>query len=146
MQRPTHGQLEQLSKDELIALVERLFDEHERLRSVVERLSARLNDVKRPPSTSRNSSLQPSRDAKSDAPVRKRKRCPGARPGHPRMPRPPVDNPTQVVVAPVERCRCGADLSGVQSQAVIRRKITELREAKPVVFEAQQHEVRCPCC
>lgn len=145
MKRPTREQLEQLSQAELIALVERLFGALERLQPAVAQLRVELDGLKQPPPSARNSSLPPSRDQKSDAPSRKRKRR-GARQGHVRMERALVDNPTQVSVVAVERCACGADLAGVSPSAVIRRQLTELPAVKPVVIETRQHEVQCPCC
>ena len=77
MTRLPPEKLAELSKDDLLALVERLFTELEYLQAEIERL-------KRPPPTSRNSSLPPSRDQKHDVPERKAKRSVGAKPGHPR--------------------------------------------------------------
>ena len=93
MTRLRRDQLEQLSKDGLIALVERLWNTYEPLRTEVEQLRDAVRDLKRPPPTSRNSSQPPSRDQKADALRRTRRRRPGAQRGHARRERPLVDNP-----------------------------------------------------
>ena len=146
MERLTRAQLEQLTKDELVALVERLYEQLDGLQSDVVRLRSDVDELKRPPATSHNSSLPPSRDQKSNAPPRGRAKRRGGRPGHVRMERAWVAEPTRVIIAHPAQCVCGADLSTVKPQKVTRRQLTELPIIQPVVFETHQHDVCCPQC
>lgn len=103
--------------------------------------------LKKPPTTSRNSSQPPSRDWKSNRPARKSGQRRGARPGHEKAERALVEKPDKVIDVPVTACtNCGADLSAVAPQRTVRRQVTELPEIKPVVIETRQDEVMCPCC
>ena len=80
MPEPTVDGLRDLSREELIALLQRLFEEIRRLEAEIERL-------KPPAPTSRNSSQPPSRDWKVDRPQRRRRKKVGAKPGHPKAER-----------------------------------------------------------
>jgi transposase len=136
---PTPDTLNQLSREELLALVLLLMEEVQTLRAEVERLQG-------PPPTSRNSSQAPSRDWKANrsGPSLKRQ---GAKPGHAKMARPLVESPDQLLEVKPDRCgQCGHDLRHTAAQRIIRRQVTELPEIKPVVIETRQHEVRCPAC
>ena len=86
--------LNRLSREELIALIVQLFAEVRQLRAEVERL-------KKPPTTSQNSSQPPSRDQKSNLPAKRRHRRRGAKPGHAKAERPLSDHPDQVIEARV---------------------------------------------
>ncbi len=70
MERPNRAQLGQLTQDELIDLVARLFGELERVQSAVSQLRSELGPRKQAPATSRNSSRPPSRDPKTNKPPR----------------------------------------------------------------------------
>ena len=147
MTLPPEDALRDLSRDDLIALILRLAADVQRLEAEVQRLQAEVDRLKKPPTTSQNSSQPPSRDWKQNASGRKRHRKTGAKPGHAQAQRPLVDNPTTVIEARVSHCAaCGANLQRVKPQRVLRRQITELPEITPVVIETQQHEVECPCC
>jgi transposase len=129
-----------LSREELIELVLQQAETIRQLQAEVERL-------KRPPTTSRNSSQPPSRDWKQNRPGGERRKQRGAKPGHAKAERPLVENPTTVIEAPVMTCaQCGTDLRGIAPQRTIRRQVTELPEIQPVVIETRQDEVECPCC
>ncbi len=121
------------------------------VRALVEDLLVRVTDLearlKRPPTTSRNSSQPPSRDQKSDSPMSKRHRRRGAKPGHAKAERAWVEMPDQVVEARVTECRrCRADLRGVGAARVWRRQLVEVPLIRPLVLETRQHEVCCPQC
>ena len=132
--------LNSLSREELIVLIVQLFAEVRELRAEVERL-------KKPPTTSRNSSQPPSRDQKTDLGTRRRHRRRGAKPGHPKAERPLSDHPTTVIEVRVTQCAdCGAALQAVVPQAVVRRQIVELPVIQPVVIETRQQQVVCPQC
>ena len=140
MTLPPGPALQELSREELIAIIMRLADDVRRLEAEVERL-------KKPPTTSQNSSRPPSRDWKSSSTGRKRHRKLGAKPGHAAAQRALINNPSTVIEARVSRCAdCGANLRFVKPTRVLRRQITELPEITPVVLETQQHEVECPEC
>lgn len=136
---PTSDELNQLSREELLALVLLLVDEVQTLRAEVERL-------KGPPPTSRNSSQPPSRDWKANRSPKQAKPR-GAQSGHAKMERALVDTPDHIVDVKPDRCRaCGYDLQTVPAQRQIRRQVMELPEIKPIVIETRQHEVECPAC
>jgi transposase len=138
---PTVSALRELSPEEMMALIQRLFEEIRRLEAEVERL-------KQPPPTSSNSSQPPSRDWKANRPTQpKGRKKIGAKPGHVKAERPLVDNPEKVIEVWVETCsQCGAGLLEQAPERVVRRQLTELPEIKPVVIETRQYEVRCPTC
>lgn len=137
---PTVNALRDLSREEMIALIQRLFGEVRRLEAEVERL-------KQPPPTSHNSSQPPSRDWKADRPRSKRRKKVGAKPGHAKAERRLVDNPDRVFEVRVETCvQCGTGLLDQAPERVLRRQVTELPEIKPVVIETRQSQVRCPSC
>lgn len=139
--------LRDFAPEEMIALIQRLFEEVRRLETEVRTLREELEQHKKPPTTSQNSSQPPSRDWKADHPQRKRRKKVGAKPGHAKAERPLVDNPEKVVDVWVEACaQCGTGLLDQAPERVIRRQVTELPEIQPVVIETRQYEVRCPGC
>lgn len=132
--------LRDLTREDLIELI---LQQAEEIRRLQEEMAA----LKKPSTTSRNSSQPPSRDWKSNRPGRKSGQRRGALPGHEKAERPLVEKPDKVIDVPVTACtHCGADLSAVAPQRTVRRQITELPEIKPVVIETRQDEVVCPCC
>lgn len=140
MTLPSAESLRDLSRDELIALVLQMAERLAQLEAEVERL-------KRPPTTSRNSSQPPSHDQKANAPKSKRRHHRGAKPGHPKADRALTATPDQVIeVHPCACPHCGQDLQGVAASRTVRRQITELPVIKPVVIETRQHDVTCPGC
>lgn len=132
--------IEELSREELIALVYELLN---KLRELEEKLR-----LKRTPTTSKNSSLPPSRDFKVEKPKKRRRhKKVGAKAGHRKHARALVDNPDKVIEAYVDNCQnCHVNLLEQVPVRTIRRQITELPEIKPVVIETRPHEVVCPCC
>lgn len=128
------AKLEEKSQEELIAIIEELLAEIERLRN------KRIN--------SGNSSQAPSRDFKSDKPKRHRRhKKVGAKVGHEKAERALVENPNKVIDVWVETCEnCHANLLDQVPVRTIRRQVTELPEIKAVVIETRQYEVCCPCC
>ena len=135
----THEQLEALSKEQLIELLLMLQKE-------VRELGTRVDDLTKPPTTSKNSSQPPSRDQKSNSGQSRRAVKRGATKGHVRMTRELVEQPDRVITAAAKQYVCGADVSTVPAGRVIRRRVTELPEVRPVVIETQQEVVTCPCC
>ena len=139
--------LRDLSQEEMIALLQRLFEEVRRLETEVRTLREELEQHTKPPTTSQNSSQPPSRDWKAGHPQRKRRKKVGAQAGHVKAERPLVDHPEKVIDVWVETCaQCGTALLDQAPERVIRRQVTELPEIQPVVIETSQYEVRCPGC
>lgn len=146
MTLPIEAKLKTLAREELIAVATELLATVKLLQARVTELEAELAKLRQPPATSRNSSAPPSRDWKADLPGRRRKKM-GPPFGHERAVREWVDDPDQVIEAPVMRCsQCQADLSGVVPRTRVRRQLTELPEIRPLVIETRQHEVVCPHC
>ena len=140
MTLPSPDSLSNLTREELLALVQSLIAEVQRLQAEVDRLT-------KPPTTSQNSSQPPSRDQKSNLAVNLSPRPRGAKPGHAKAVRPLSDHPDTVIERPVTTCtRCGTNLHTITPQRILRRQLTELPEIKPVVIETRQHEVVCPGC
>ena len=132
---------EELSREELITLIDEMAKE-------ISELKAEIVRLKQPPTTSKNSSQPPSRDFKgSTRKKRKRSRRKGARAGHEKQERPLVDKPNKIIEVYVDNCEnCQVNLWDQVPVQVVRRQITELPEIKPVVIETRQYEVVCPCC
>src|SRR6266700_2077885 len=146
MTLPIVDEIEQLSHFELVALVKTLIVEVQRLQMENQELKTELEKLRKPPASSGNSSLPPSRDQKRNVKGKRRKKH-GPRCGHARAIRPLVDNPDQVIEATVQRCEhCQTGLEGVPPEKILRHQITELPPIKPVVIETRQHEVICPEC
>ncbi len=140
MTRLTSDNLRDLSREDLIALVLQLAER-------LERLETEVAQLKRPATTSHNSSQPPSRDQKTNKPKSKRRRHRGAKAGHAKAERPLSETPDQVLeVRPSECAHCGQDLHSVQPARTVRRQVTELPEIKPVVIETRQHDLTCPGC
>ena len=146
MTNAANEQVEQLSREELLALVIRQQEIIARLEAEVAALKAELEKFRRPPATSRNSSRPPSSDQKANSDPQRRKRK-KKRQGHARQTRPLVDNPDQIIQAPVTECHtCQANLTKIKPERVIRRQVTEIPPVNPFIIETQQHEVLCPHC
>jgi transposase len=131
---------DELSREELIALIYEMAKE-------ISELKAELEQLKQPPTTSRNSSQPPSRDFKSEKKKRKRSKPKGAKAGHEKQERPLVENPNTVIEVYVDNCKnCHVNLLDQVPVQTLRRQVTELPEIKPVVIETRQYVVKCPGC
>jgi transposase len=140
----TRGDLERLSKDELIALVLAQMAQVEALTQRVAELEARLGE---PPKGSGNSSVPPSRDRKANRPQRPRGlrreasvgRAGGGRALHP--------DPDEVVIARLASCpNCAAAMAAADQELVERYDKIELPTVKPVVTRVERHGGTCRCC
>ena len=120
----SRGDLERLSKDELIELVLTL---------------------QRPAKTSRTSSKPPSTDHKER---REQSRPGGAKPGHEGHSRIVAENPGEIVDHRPTACPdCGLALSpDLAVEAVSLHERIELPEVKPVVQQHRRLAVTCPGC
>jgi transposase len=144
---PAAEQLDQLSREDLLSLVKQLMLIVEKQQARIAELEAEIAKLRQPPTNSSNSSQPPSRDQKTNSPSNKKGKKHGPPFGHPKYSRPLVENPDRVISAPVNECEhCHAKLKGLKPDDVIRRQITELPAAKPIVIETQQHTVACPHC
>ena len=145
----TVEQLDALTREELLVLLKTLLPEFDALRQRVAQLEAeneRLKQQLDKSANSRNSSQPPARDQKTNQ-SEKKLRQHGPPVGHAPHTRALVDNPTQVMQAPVTECAyCLADLRGVAPEDFTRRQITELPEVKALVLETRQHHTTCPHC
>jgi transposase len=131
--------IEELTREELIALVYELLDK-------VHDLEEKLR-LKQTSTTSKNSSQPPARDFKGEKKKRKRSRKKGAKAGHEKHERALVENPSKVIDVYVDNCsNCHINLLDQVPVRTVRRQVTELPEIEPVVIETRQHEVICPCC
>lgn len=144
---PAGEQLDQLSREELLSLVKQLMLVVEQQQARIAELEAEITKLRQPPANSSNSSQPPSRDQKPNSLAKQPRKKHGPPFGHPKYSRPLVEHPDRVIAAPVQECaHCQANLHGLDPEAVLRRQITELPHAKPMVLETQQHQVRCPHC
>ena len=85
--------VEELSREELIALIDEMAKKSNELEAEIARSKQTLT-------TSQNSSQPPSRDFKgSTSRKRKRSKRKGAQPGHEKQERPLVDNPNKIIEA-----------------------------------------------
>jgi transposase len=131
---------DELSREELIALVYEMAKE-------IKELKAEIARLKLPPSTSKNSSQPPSRDFKGEKKNRKRSKKKGAQAGHEKQERQWVEKPNKVINVYVDTCKnCSQNLLDQVPVKVVRRQVTEIPEIKPVVIETRQFVVECPCC
>jgi transposase len=133
-------QIEELSREELITIIQGLIKENRVLAAEIERL-------KRPRTTSQNLSQPPSRDFKDEKKKRKRSKKRGAQAGHEKQARQLVEKPNKVIEAYVDQCQnCNQNLLDQIPVKVVRRQVTEIPEITPVVIETRQYVVDCPCC
>jgi transposase len=133
-------QIEELSREELITVIQELIKENRVLAAEIARL-------KQPRTTSQNSSQPPSRDFKGEKKKRKRSKKKGAQAGHEKQARQLVEKPNKVIDAYVDKCQnCSQNLLDQIPVKVVRRQVTEIPEINPVVIETRQYVVDCPCC
>ena len=134
------SQIAELSREELLAMINELIEENRMLAAEIARL-------KQPPTTSQNSSQPPSRDFKSEKKKRQRSKQKGAKAGHEKQERQLVEKPNTVIEVYVDNCKnCHLNLLDQIPVQTIRRQVTEIPEIKPVVIETRQYVVACPCC
>lgn len=147
-------ELEALTKEELIELIMKQFEQQaklvvafEQLKADYEALKLKFEHNKKPPTNSRNSSQPPSRDQKSNLPKNRRQRKHGPREGHEKHVRMFVEQADQVVEVRAEQCQaCHTELKGEAGELVKVNQVTELPETNAQVIEVRQYAVQCPCC
>lgn len=132
--------IEELSGEELVALIYEMAKE-------ISELKAEIARLKQPSTTSPNSSQPPSRDFKSEKKKRTRRKKKGAQFGHEKQARQLVANPQTVLEVYVDTCpNCHLNLLDQVPVQTIRRQVTEIPESKPVVIETRPYVVDWPCC
>lgn len=143
----TRNEMAQMSRDELMDLILLQAQQIAVLQSEVEALRQKLEQGKKPPTNSGNSSQPPSRDWKSNLPTERKKRRRGPPPGHAKHERQLVVNPDHIVEVKSRVCHsCQFDLSQETGVLMDINQITELPVAKAEVIEVRQYAVECPCC
>jgi transposase len=143
----TRNDLAQMSQAELIDLVLVQAEQNAKLQAEIEALRKKLEQGRKPPTNSGNSSQPPSRDWKSNLPTERKKRRRGPPPGHAKHERKLVVNPDHIVEVKPRVCHtCQCDLSHEHSVLMDINQITELPVAKAEVIEVRRYAVECPCC
>jgi transposase len=133
--------LESLGREELVALVLRLFEQVSALQARVLDLEAQL---KGPPKTPRNSSLPPATGQKKSRPERGRK----ARKGRPGVARALAEHPDHVREVFAVTCTgCGQPMTPAdQPQLAHAYDHIDLPPIRPIVTRVNLHRGACPCC
>jgi transposase len=125
--------LEQLSKDDLIALV----------LALSARVAALEAAQGKPPKTPDNSSVPPSKGEKANRPERAKK----PRPGRPGVTRALAEAPDHTVEAFANACpHCQHGLTPADQPDVHAYDRIDLPPIKPVVTRINRHRGVCPCC
>jgi transposase len=146
------GDLERLSREELLELIRRQRKELTERDAAIERRDAKIRELedelaqfRRPAKTPENSSLPPSRGLKANRAERRgRKR--GPRRGHVGVSRVRSEPDLVVECRPTACAGCGEPLPGTGGQRVGRSQVIELPPIRPVVLEAWSYAVACPGC
>ena len=136
----------------LLARVEALEVEKQRLRSDNDRLRAELSknsgNSSKPPS--RDPAVERSRQAEARRAKRSRDgkvRRPGKQPGGEGTTLAMVENPDEIVVYTPAVCSgCGGSLADAEVTATARRQVVDLPVVIPTVTEHQAQTRRCACC
>lgn len=143
----TQQQLDELSREELIQIILTQAKQIAALQKEIEVLQMKLEKLQKPPSSSKNSSLPPSRDQKPGKQVNRPKRKHGPAKGQEKHERQFVVQPDHVMELKAKCCSgCQADLQGQSAELVGVNQITELPEARAQVIEVRQYGVTCQQC
>jgi transposase len=142
----THEELERLSPTELIKIIMRLQERIVSLEEQVASLQERLEQLAKPPKTSRNSSVPSS---KSDKPNRKRSESAkprGPKPGHEGHSRTRQTPDVVIECRPTVCAQCGHDLTQVDQAARGISQVVDIPPIEPIVVEAHRFCATCPSC
>lgn len=140
--------LANLSREELIALVltqaAQIETQSARIAEMTRRIAELEAKLGQPPKTPDNSSLPPSRGAKSNNPQRGPKPVRKGRPGRFRK---LADNPDRTIAAFAERCpHCAHALTPADQPGIHAYDHIDLPPIRPVVTRVHRHRGVCPCC
>jgi transposase len=143
----TRDEMAQMSRDKLMDLILLQAQQIAVLQAEIEALRKKLEQGKKPPTNSGNSSQPPSRDWKSNLPPERKKRRRGPPPGHAKHERQLVVNPDHIVEVKPGVCHtCQCDLSQERGVLMDINQITELPVAQAEVIEVRSYAVECPWC
>ncbi|PKW15475.1 IS66 family transposase [Saccharopolyspora spinosa] len=138
--------LEELSREELIALVERLLESNAKLTERVKQLERQVSR------DSANSSMPPSTDdlpgraTPAAKPAKRADRKRGKQKGAPGSAMSWAVPDTTVPHRPSGNCGCGADLAFAEDLGVERsHQVHDLPEVRLTVWQHDVHRVRCAC-
>jgi transposase len=141
MNRPTIDQLQALSRDELIALIDTLF---ERVEALEHRAAKDSHNSHHPPSSD---GPQAPKIPKTRSLRESGQRPSGGQLGHKGHTLEQVAQPDHVIVHELAQCpHCAYELSAVAPQRVEKRQVFDV---PPVRFEVSEHQApvrMCPCC
>jgi transposase len=136
-QLPDLKQLAEAEKDELIKIIQTLWDELQKARE------------QKPKKTSKNSSLPPAKGFKAivKAPAGSKAVQRTASLGRVGGGRKLTQTPDQMILAQVKRCKtCGASLSQSIQQLMQRYDRIEMPPIRPVVTQVERYGCTCPVC
>lgn len=141
----------ELSREELLALVERQAQVIEKLTARIATQDLRIAELERQLGrTSRNSSQPPSADGPAVSPSRAERRRSGRKPG--KQPGTggsalfQTSTPDEIVDHVPASCGgCGNDLAGASVAGMVRRQVHDIPTIAPVVVEHRLHKRRCGC-
>jgi transposase len=137
----------ELTREELIEAVLRLQTIVEQLQHENEVLRKKLEQVQKPPTSSRNSSQPPSLDRKGNRPGDKVRKRHGPAKGHEKHERLFVEHPDHLLELKAQRCEhCQASLENAAGELLAVNQITELPPSPGEVIEVRQYAVTCPDC
>ena len=143
----TRDKVAEMSRDELMDLILLQAQQIKVLQAEIEALRKKLEQDKKPPTNSGNSSQPPSRDWKNNLAAERKQRKRGASPGHAKHERKFVSHPDHLVEVKPRVCHtCQFDLSQASGVLMDINQITELPVAQAEVIEVWRYAVECPCC
>jgi transposase len=143
----THEELSQLTREELIQINLDQQRAIEQLRAELEVLRKKLEQLQKPPTSSRNSSQPPALDRKGNRPGDKARKRHGPPQGHEKHERQFVEHPDHVVEIQAEVCgHCQTALGNEAGQLIAVNQISELPPNHAEVVEVRQYAVTCPTC
>jgi transposase len=134
------NELAELDREALIDLILALQAE-------VEALRLKMEKNQKPPTNSSNSSQPPSRDQKTNLPMKRQRHRHGPPFGHEKHERELVADPDHIVETKPQVCEhCQTDLRGETQKLIDVNQITEIPQAHAEVIEVRQYGAVCPGC
>ena len=148
------SELEQLTREDLIELLLKQYEQIQALQTMVQQLQhenevlrKKLEQLQKPPTNSKNSSQPPSLDRKGNRLGDKARKRHGPAKGHEKHERQFVEHPDHVVELKAQRCEhCQASLENEAGELLAVNQITELPPSPGEVIEMRQYAVTCPDC
>lgn len=142
----TAKELAQLPVESLVSIILEQRAMIQALQERITKLETELAQLKKPPKTSSNSSVPPSKEPKPNRKVSTQSKKKGPPVGHPGQSR-KRSEPNVVVACLPDSCSvCGADLQDVEPMLVGTNQVIDIPPVQPVVVEAHQYSIDCPHC